>query len=61
MNWQPIETAPSGKRMLVSVPVKNGLVVIAQKDYFGIHLDDDLRPLKWNPTRWMPLPEAPKP
>lgn len=54
MEWQPIDTAPSGARLLVSDPA--GLVMIARR--VGTNwMDDAGRRLLMEPHAWMPLPE----
>mgnify|MGYP007100157105 CR=1 FL=1 len=60
MEWQPIETAPEGKRILVCVPIVRHRLVIAFKNDFGLFLDEQMQPMPYPPFWWMPLPEAPK-
>tara|TARA_R110002072_G_scaffold100778_9_gene222058 strand:+ start:5060 stop:5746 length:687 start_codon:yes stop_codon:yes gene_type:complete len=52
--WQPIETAPEDRRVLLFV---NNEIRI------GIWFDEDLDDIaqKFQPTHWMPLPKPPKP
>ena len=58
--WQPIETAPKdGKRFLASTTITNHRQVIAIKTAQGIILDENLQPLYWPMTNWMPLPKPP--
>ena len=67
--WQPIETAPEDKSVLIYIPnlsgVYRGRLLSANIDRYrhwsiaaatrGLELDDTLQP-----THWMPLPEPPK-
>ena len=54
MEWQPIDTAPSATRLLVSDPA--GLVLIARR--IGPNWTDDAgKRLVMEPHAWMPLPE----
>jgi len=57
--WQPIETAPTdGGEVLVYVGKSYvGGCVVAVKDTNGDWLDWDGD--VWEPTHWMPLPDAP--
>ena len=58
--WQPIETAPKdGKRFLAATTIPNHRQVIAIKSSQGIILDENLQPLYWPITHWMPLPSPP--
>jgi hypothetical protein len=58
--WQPIETAPKSKRVLVFVPIKNHRLVIGwQTMDIGLWLDEKMEPMSYPPTHWMPLPERP--
>jgi hypothetical protein len=59
MEWQPIETAPKGKRILVCVPIVKHRLVIALQNDFGMFLDEQMQPMQYPPFWWMPLPEAP--
>jgi hypothetical protein len=59
MNWQPIETAPRGERVLVALPRRSNPVTIAEADKddgmwweWGPY-ESDLEDL---PTHWQPLP-----
>jgi len=59
MEWQPIDTAPNGIRILAWIPWWDGAAA-----YSGIFSDGDFFPDYRNasssrPTHWMPLPEAP--
>jgi hypothetical protein len=56
--WQPIETAPRGKLMLLSSgkSVHIGEGVPKSKVWFAY----DLSPPHYNPTHWMDLPQPPK-
>jgi hypothetical protein len=64
--WQPIETAPQGQRVLVYL---GGRVTIAQDININKENDEDQQwVLSWHgpisinemPTHWMPLPSPPK-
>jgi len=57
--WLPIDTAPTGKRILVCVPIVRHRLVIAFKNDFGLWLDEQMQPLHDPPFWWMPIPEAP--
>ena len=58
--WRPIETAPKdGKRFLAATTIPNHRQVIAMKSAQGIILDENLQPLYWPMTHWMPLPSPP--
>ena len=59
MEWQPIETAPEGKRILVCVPIVRHRLVIAFKNNFGMFIDEQMQPMQYPPFWWMPLPDAP--
>ena len=59
MEWQPIDTAPSEKRILVCVPILKHRLVIAYKNNLGIFLDESLQPMEYSPYWWMPLPDRP--
>lgn len=59
MKWQPIETAPKDKRILLArvAVAKYGLCGVADGYYNerGVLV----WPYKKEPTHWMPMPEAP--
>ena len=59
MEWQLIDTAPSGKRILVCVPIEKHRLLIAQKNNFGLFLNEAMRPMVYPPAWWMPLPDKP--
>lgn len=59
MEWNPIETAPSGKRILVCVPIEQHRLVIALKNNFGLFLDEGMQPMQYPPFWWMTLPDKP--
>jgi hypothetical protein len=66
MEWQPIETAPKGRRVLVFMPPlphddDPGMVVVAMqsKSFTGWWWDDENDDLRVNPTHWQPLPDRP--
>ena len=73
MNWQPIETAPTNKRVLIFIPKAE---ILGSAVYRAIKVVDlgatesrwhvsalyggiDIDPF-YAPTHWMPLPEPPK-
>ena len=58
MKWQPIETAPEGKKLLV-YRLDCGVTLAASKNgcwWNAWNLD----PMQMPPTHWHPLPEPPK-
>ena len=58
--WQPIETSPKdGKRFLAATTITYHRQVIAIKTAQGIILGENLQPLHWPMTNWMPLPSPP--
>ena len=69
MMWQPIETAPKDRFLLLCGP--SGYIIIPwvfvtgcmYSDYhvgrWVDHANDDLSDWGFEPTHWMPLPEAP--
>lgn len=63
--WQPIETAPTGKRVLVCVAsIQKHRCVIALKVGFGrtgdeLWLAENMQPMTFHPSHWMPLPPPP--
>lgn len=66
-DWQPIETAPQGRRVLVFMPPlpyddDAGEVVVAtqSKSCAGWWSDDEGDDLRVNPTHWQPLPTPPE-
>lgn len=75
MNWQPIETAPKDKRILLFRPTANGWWRIMGGKYDSNEYARNPKPYwsadNWSigmrdqcqntPTHWMPLPEEPKP
>jgi hypothetical protein len=60
--WQSIDTAPKGRRVLVCVaPIRNHRLVIGWKTVdLGLWLDERMEPMHYPPTHWMELPERPK-
>lgn len=61
MEWQPIETAPKGERVLVYFPRtgrKEAMIIAASNptgsQWWAKHIGNLF------PTHWMPLPEPPK-
>lgn len=59
-NWQPIETAPKDKNVLV-VSADNDKPMRAMKtwgDWYVFPIGHGLK-LAHEPTHWMPLPEPP--
>jgi hypothetical protein len=60
MKWQPIETAPKdGREVLIFVGsgYDGGVIVANWREGGGWNdWDGDL----WEPTHWMPFPEAPE-
>lgn len=61
--WQPIETAPKGYDQFVLLCNERGYVTVGSWDgYWQDYLDGqypDGTFLSVEPTRWMPLPDAP--
>jgi hypothetical protein len=60
MDWQPIETAPEGRELLLYFPVtKNSKGRLTLPEM----ICTDRMPVGYprKPTHWMPLPEPPKP
>lgn len=53
--WQPIETAPKGKDVLLFFPKVEGRNYLREWIRVGFK-DDCIR----KPTHWMPLPEPPQ-
>ena len=58
--WQPIETAPISKRFLAYVPIDNIRLFIAMKTREGLLLDEQMQPMHFPATHWMPLPTPPR-
>lgn len=58
-NWQPIESAPVGKIVLVYVPIKHHRLVLATQTEYGVFLAEDHQPMSYPPTHWMSLPKPP--
>jgi hypothetical protein len=59
--WQPIETAPTGRRVLVCVAeIPQHRMVIALKSKQDLWLDEYLQPMTYPPSHWMPLPAPPE-
>jgi len=54
--WQPIETAPVGKRILVKVPIDNHRLVIGLLTKEGIWLGEMMQPMAFVPPHWQALP-----
>lgn len=54
--WQPMETAPKGERILMLM--KHGAIEGQWDGETGSGYY--WRPMEWYPSHWMPLPEAPK-
>jgi hypothetical protein len=58
--WQPIEMAPTDKRVLVCVAeIPKHRRVIALKSKQGLWLDEQLQPMAYPPSHWQPLPAPP--
>lgn len=69
-DWQPIETAPENRAILVYVPNTDHYgpgcwrAILVVTDYgrrwhsTGLHVGRDMSG-PWVPTHWMELPEAP--
>ena len=57
--WRPIETAPIGPRILGLVPIKNHRLIIVLLTKGGLWLDEQLHPMPYLPTHWLPLPAPP--
>ena len=58
--WQPIETAPKNKAIIVYAGRRIGeACYISNPDLEGWWWADDLDRMARTPTRWMPLPPAP--
>ena len=58
MTWQPIETAPKGKELILYFPAEQ----TRRGDLrFGAWIKVDRYPVSFprQPTHWMPLPEPP--
>ena len=70
MEWQPIETAPKDKFLLLCGPSGYTTTPIVfttgrmcsdyHKGRWIDHANDDLTDWGFEPTHWMPLPDAPK-
>ena len=62
MKWQPINTAPKSKHILICVEGKVGSVWIACDN--GMHKQTFYfksgSKISMEPTHWMPLPEPPE-
>jgi hypothetical protein len=67
--WQPIETAPTDKRILgygiVAFEVEPGIATVRWNDYHKAFLCNpnecsEYAPEECELTHWMPLPEPPK-
>lgn len=63
MEWQPIETAPKDKEILLHVGVTVGSMLIVQGCWYSDSTGDegwiDYMGDVQNVTHWMPLPPAP--
>jgi hypothetical protein len=63
MTWQPIETAPTNKQIIV-LTCKGVAVPTAYKGklwFVCFSMNDLDHPSEWiQATHWMPLPQAPK-
>jgi hypothetical protein len=65
MEWQPIETAPKGRAVLVACEfdypgdwrIKLGSYLPDHPDQFHGWL---IHGASWKPTHWMPLPQPPE-
>ena len=55
-NWQPIDTAPKNKRVLVRTLIENHRLVIGFQQKEGIWLDELMQPMHFAPLEWQPLP-----
>lgn len=61
MEWQPIETAPDGKKMFVVISATDMYITdpyCVWKDSRGLFVR---WPHKFKPTHWAELPEHPEP
>lgn len=58
MEWLPIESAPSGERVLVS----DGVVVDCARTPAALHPHwlCGIEGRSWTPSHWMPLPDPPQ-
>jgi len=54
--WQPIETAPKDG----SIIIVDGGTAYWHRGYASWFSCSAQRPIDWNVTHWMPLPEPPK-
>ena len=55
-----LDNAPEGKRVLVCVaPIPEHRLVIAMRTKLGLWLAEQLQPMEFPPTHWMPLPSKP--
>ena len=61
--WQPIETAPKNKELLLWVNVAIGRPLVVQGCWYSVSKRDhgwiDTNGVKVPVTHWMPLPDAP--
>ena len=57
MNWQPIETAPEGEKIIMYYPAQK-----KRSFSLGEKIAVDVHPVSWprKPTYWMPLPPSPE-
>jgi hypothetical protein len=58
--WQPIETAPKGKRFLCNDSSYDGEWLCIAEFEDGHIVNTDYRRGVVNPTHWMPLPTPPE-
>ena len=58
MNWQPIETAPQGVRVLVTGHFGHGYVEVGHLSGSFKWRGDNGDPIEGQPTLWQPLPMA---
>jgi hypothetical protein len=58
MTWSnDMDGAPEGKRVLVCVaPIPELRLFIAMKTKLGLWLAENMQPMEYPPTHWMPLP-----
>jgi len=62
--WQPISTAPRDGSDVVCYAephlIGGGIILLCWMEYKGVAAWWDFEMEAWNPTHWMPIPEAPK-
>jgi Protein of unknown function (DUF551) len=62
MKWHDlhVQYAPVMERILVYVPIKHHRLVLAVLTREGEWLDENLEPMSFPPSHWMPLPSPPE-